>query len=240
MPALFTRMSTRPKVSSAVATIFSALPGSLIEAVEAIASPPAFLISLTTVCAGPASVPAPSRLAPMSHTTTRAPSCANNSAMPRPIPRPAPVTIATLPATIFGIAKQPLFQLSPLPLPRTRREGNSTPNLARDIADHAQLRPLLVLGENIAFLGRGEAALRRETKLIEIGETGGLLDAPFDRVFTFQRAVLGRDQSEHRGAAFLQARQRLKAAGARGIVFHEIAVHLDAVEQHLLHGVVAV
>jgi len=62
---------------------------------------------LTTVCAGPVSVPAPSRLAPMSQTTTRAPSCANNSAMPRPIPRPAPVTIATLPATIFGIRNSP-------------------------------------------------------------------------------------------------------------------------------------
>src|SRR6516162_11321045 len=132
----------------------------------------------------------------MSQTTTRAPSCANNSAMPRPIPRPAPVTIATLPATIFGIAKQPPFSIVTLTSPRTRREGNSTPNLARDLADHAQLRPLLVLGENIAFLGRGEAALRRETKLIEIGEMRGLLDPPPDRILGFQRAGLGSDQPE--------------------------------------------
>jgi hypothetical protein len=36
-----------------------------------------------------------------------------------------------------------------------------TPNLARDVADHSKLCPLLVLSEDIAFLSRGEAALRR-------------------------------------------------------------------------------
>ena len=68
--------------------------------VEAIASPPTALISSTTDCAGPASLPEPSRLAPTSLTTTRAPSAASSMAMPRPMPRPAPVTIATLPATM--------------------------------------------------------------------------------------------------------------------------------------------
>ena len=87
MPALLTRISTRPKAVSAAFTISSAFFGSAIESVEAIASPPFFLISSTTSCAGPASAPAPSRLAPMSQTTTRAPSCASNSAMPRPMPR---------------------------------------------------------------------------------------------------------------------------------------------------------
>ena len=100
MPALFTRMSTRPKVSTAVLTIASAFFASEIDSVEAIASPPAFLISSTTSCAGPASVPAPCRLAPMSQATTLAPSCARPSAMPRPIPRAAPVTIATFPETM--------------------------------------------------------------------------------------------------------------------------------------------
>ena len=42
MPALLTRMSTRPKASSAALTISSAFFGSAIESVEAIASPPAF------------------------------------------------------------------------------------------------------------------------------------------------------------------------------------------------------
>ena len=45
MPALLTRMSTRPKASSADFTILSPFAGSLIDSVEAIAWPPAFLIS---------------------------------------------------------------------------------------------------------------------------------------------------------------------------------------------------
>jgi len=52
MPALFTRMSTRPNVSMVEATILSALAGSPIETVEATAWPPFFLISLTTSWAG--------------------------------------------------------------------------------------------------------------------------------------------------------------------------------------------
>src|ERR1700722_3220243 len=117
--------------------------------------------------------------------------------MPRPMPRPAPVTTATLPATMFGMRLIP-------------------PDLARDFADQAQLRPFLILGEDIAFLGRGEAALRRQTKLLEIGEFGGLRDAALDRVLGFERAALGRHQPEHGEAAFLQALERLQPAGAVG------------------------
>src|ERR1700688_2377295 len=176
MSALLTRISTRPKASSAAWTILSPLPGSLIDSVEAIALPPAFLISSTTSCAGPASVPAPSRLAPISQTTTLAPSWAINSAMPRPMPRAAPVTMATFPATMFAIGLFP-------------------PHLLCDFADHPQLRPLLLFGETIAFFGRGEAALRRKTKLLQVGESGGFLDAAPDGVLGFQRAGLGRHQA---------------------------------------------
>ena len=41
------------------------------------------------------------------------------------------------------------------------------PHLVRQFHDHAQLRPLLLLGEHVALLGRGEAALRRQAELIE-------------------------------------------------------------------------
>src|ERR1700724_2743928 len=220
MPALLTRMSTRPNASSAALTILSPLPGSLIDNVEAMAWPPAFLISSTTSCAGPASVPAPSRLAPISQTTTLAPSWAMSSAMPRPMPRAAPVTMATFPATMFAI-------------------GLFSPPLLGDLAAHPQLGPLFLFDESIPFLGRGEAALRREAELLEIGEFGGFLDAPLDDVLGFQRAGLGRHQAEHSKAIFLQALERLKTAGAVGVVFHEIAVHLDLVEQHFLLGLVA-
>ena len=41
------------------------------------------------------------------------------------------------------------------------------PDFLGHLDDHLQLRPLLVLGQDIAFLGGGEAALRRQAKLIE-------------------------------------------------------------------------
>ena len=44
----------------------------------------------------------------------------------------------------------------------------------------------LGLGQDIAFLGGGEAALRRQAKLIEGDELGRLLDAALDLVLGFQ------------------------------------------------------
>ena len=45
-----------------------------------------------------------------------------------------------------------------------------SPDFVGDFDDHAQLRPLLVLGQRVALLGRGEAALRRQAELVEIDE----------------------------------------------------------------------
>src|SRR4029434_6823595 len=47
----------------------------------------------------PPLAPVPSKCAPRSFTTTFAPSLAKRSASSRPMPRPAPVTIATLPSS---------------------------------------------------------------------------------------------------------------------------------------------
>ena len=46
--------------------------------------------------------------------------------------------------------------------------SGAAPDLLGDLDDHAQLGPLLVLGERVALLGRGEAALRREAELVEV------------------------------------------------------------------------
>src|ERR1700712_5310294 len=62
------------------------------------ASPPRALISSTTLWAGPAETPLPSREPPMSLTTSLAPSFANSSAWERPMPPPAPVTTTTRPS----------------------------------------------------------------------------------------------------------------------------------------------
>ena len=77
----------------------SAAAKSEMSAPLAIALPPASVISVTTSAAGPASCPDPSISAPRSLTTTAAPSLASSVATDLPIPRPAPVTIATRPSS---------------------------------------------------------------------------------------------------------------------------------------------
>src|SRR6516225_1299141 len=233
MPALLTRMSTRPKAASAAFTISSAFFGSAIDSVEAIALPPPRLISSTISCAGEASVPAPSRLAPMSQTTTAAPSRAIVSAMPRPMPRPAPVTIATLPVTI------PVMKLS-LRCGRGRVSSSVyPPDLVRDLDEAAQFCPLLVLAQQIALLGRGEAALAGNAELVERSIFRRLLDAALELVLAFELAALGGHDAEHDELAFRQHAQRFEAAGTRIVVLHEISVHLDLAEQDFLHRFVA-
>src|SRR5215469_2956763 len=65
----------------------------------ATAVPPRFLISSTTSSAGAALLPEPSAAPPGSLTTTLAPSVAQSSAISRPMPRPAPVTMTDLPSS---------------------------------------------------------------------------------------------------------------------------------------------
>src|SRR6516165_4653851 len=87
--ALLTRISMRPNCSDAAAAIFSTAAGSITSATCAMALPPARSISLATCSAS-------LRLA-RALTTTAAPPSASESAIARPILRPAPVTIATRP-----------------------------------------------------------------------------------------------------------------------------------------------
>src|SRR5262245_12378006 len=77
------------------------------------------------------------------------------------------------------------------------RQPSSSPHLVGHLHDPPQLRPLLLLGEDIAFLGRGEAALRREAELVERDELRRLLDATLELVFRLEAAALGGDEAEH-------------------------------------------
>src|SRR5262249_32198782 len=111
----------------------------------------------------------------------------------------------------------------------------SSPYLSGDFHDHPELCPLLLLGKDIAFLAGGEAALRRQAKLVERHEFGGLVDPPLDLVLALELAALGGDEAEHDELALGHEAQRLEAAGALGVELHEIAVHVDRVEQELRH-----
>src|SRR5262249_37428083 len=53
---------------------------------------------------------------------------------------------------------------------------SAAPDFVGDLHNHAELRPLLFLGEDIALLARGKAALRRQAELIERHELRGLID----------------------------------------------------------------
>src|SRR5882672_961855 len=103
MPALLTTPSSLPKLSIAILTILLAGTASATVSKLATAVPPRFLISSTTSSAGAALVPEPSAATPGSLTTTLAPSAAQSSAISRPIPRPAPVTMTTLSWSDFAI-----------------------------------------------------------------------------------------------------------------------------------------
>src|SRR5713226_386416 len=73
----------------------------------------------------------------------------------------------------------------------------SPPHLLGHLDDARELRPLLVLGEDIAFLGRGEAALRGEAEPLEGNEPRGLVDAALERVLFLERSALRGDEAEH-------------------------------------------
>src|SRR4051812_13537339 len=110
----------------------------------------------------------------------------------------------------------------------------------RDLDDLAELRPLRVFGQDIAFLGRSEAALRRQAELVEGREFAGFVDPPLDFVLLLERAALRGDQAEDDAfSALRQEAERLEAAGPFGVVFEEIAVDVELAEERLGDRLVA-
>ena len=97
IPALLTTISTLPKAATASSTMLFAPSRSDTDALLAMATPPAAVISSTTT-SDISLAPAPCTLPPRSLTTTFAPRSANANAWQRPRPPPAPVTMATLPS----------------------------------------------------------------------------------------------------------------------------------------------
>src|SRR5216683_1543245 len=109
MPALAQSRSTLPHSLVARSTIAVTCSKFETSAPSAIATPPAFLISSTTACAGVSDPPVPSRAPPKSLTTTLAPRLASPSACARPSPLPAPVTMATRPSNLIVMCVVPGF-----------------------------------------------------------------------------------------------------------------------------------
>src|SRR5215472_13583698 len=73
--------------------------------------------------------------------------------------------------------------------PRKTASGVS-PDFLGNFDHEAKLGPLFVFGKQIAFLGAGKAALRAETKLIEVDVFGRRLHPALDLVLGFELAGL--------------------------------------------------
>src|SRR5438309_10921125 len=131
MPALLIRMSSLPNPSTAPATSAAAPWGCTALSRLSAALPPSAVISATTASAGSGST---------SLTTTEAPSAANSLAVAAPIPRPAPVTIAT------RSSRRPTRRLACFPV---------DPVAAAPAAVLLHLHPALLL---LAVLGRDVVA----------------------------------------------------------------------------------
>src|SRR5260370_21374023 len=100
-------------------------------------------------------------------------------------------------------------------LPVSPRNAASAlrPHLARHFDAAAELGPLLVLGQQVALLGAGEAALRREAELFEGCELRRLVDAALELVLALQRTGLRRHDAQHDLLVLWQETQRLETAG---------------------------
>ena len=115
----------------------------------------------------------------------------------------------------------------------------AAPDLVRNFDDHAQLGPLLILGQHVAFFGRGEAALRRQAQLLKRYKFSGFIDAAFDVVLRLQPPAFLRYEAKHDLLVALEMTQRLEAASAVSIELQEITVDIDLAEQLRGHELVA-
>src|SRR5215472_13265666 len=114
-----------------------------------------------------------------------------------------------------------------------------TPHVGGSLHHKRKLCLLIIDRERPRADAGGKAALRAEAQLLEGQEFCGLIDAPLERVFRLELAPLGGDETQHDLLAFRHEAQRRKTAGTLIVVFEEIAVHVEAAEQHFADRIVA-
>src|SRR5580658_5777714 len=214
MPALLTTTCRSPKVETAWSTIAFAPSNELTLSVLATACPPAAVISSTTDCAAEMSAPEPSTAPPKSLTTTLAPREANKRACSRPMPRPAPVMIATLSCSMV----QPSSRIRRGPAAGGRGSGRDDCNGASACQTDAA-----------ASAGR----LRPPRGPRTSSSAGGFQEA------ALQVAALGIGPRQVKGPAVrlgglgttAQAAQHVRARRGQEVIGTQLTVRCDAVEQ---------
>src|SRR5271166_1688139 len=147
--------------------------------------------------------------------------------------------INVVPDFAIGPRYAPLVSIRATNLQAPRSTLRVSPHLFGNLHDQSELRPLLVLGQGVSFLGRREAALRRKTELIEGNEPGRFVDAALELIARFELSAFRGDEAEHHHLVLRHQPQRLEAARALAVVFHEIGVDLDLVEQNFSHRLIA-
>ncbi len=98
---------------------------------------------------------------------------------------------------------------------------------------------MLALGQRIAFLGRGEAALRREAKLLDRREFRGFFDPSKNSIRDSSSPVL---VVMRPSTAFLplgRKRSGSKPPSAVIVIFEEIAVDVEIIEKRIGNRLVA-
>src|SRR5438552_15330845 len=94
------------------------------------------------------------------------------------------------------------------------------PDLPRDVDDQAQLRPLLLFADLVAFDRAGEAALRAQTHVLQRHELRRLLDARHEAFAGFQRAHFRRHQSQDNCLVLRHETKRPEITGPPVVVLH--------------------
>src|SRR5262245_24189595 len=115
----------------------------------------------------------------------------------------------------------------------------SGPDSARHLDHPLQLAALVIPGDQIAELHRGEAALGRDGQALDRDVLGRLVDPPAQEVDRLERRDLRADEPQRDHLVAGQEAQRLEPACPLGVVLQQEAVDVELAECLLGHDLVA-
>src|ERR1041384_5071985 len=113
-----------------------------------------------------------------------------------------------------------------------------SPDLVRDCHDAFQLRPLVGFGNLITLSRARESALRAQAEPFDRHVTRRLIETPHDVRRMFERRRLAGQQPEHDHLIVRDETERLERSGSRVVVFEEVRVYVQLVEQRVSNGFV--
>ena len=111
-----------------------------------------------------------------------------------------------------------------------------TPDGLSDFLDQFELVPLFQLGQLIADLAGGKAALRTQAKTVERNVLLCLADAGDDGILIFQPRRFGSDKTQHHFFAIGHIFQRLKAAGTHIVKLQIERIYIFLCQQERRNG----